>query len=355
MVSRLAALAPQPPGPPAGRVGRPPGADRSETPHAGKQPRPGRWLRCAGRRARATKPTRPARVVSWLAALAPQPPPESSGPLRLSGKTLPNYFRQPLCTTPISGPTVGGRCCNRPMTEAAQTTTETLLGALRANRHAAADIEVERLELTVEWAVENTVTADGEWAAHQVSTFGDRALADRRPWSTAGLGVRADGVRRRAGPVHRLRQGLRRQDPRAALPPPPALGAGGDRPGAGVAGDAGRRAHPLPPDGRCRRRRPGARPGGRDVLVGPDRPARRGGPGPPRPRRGRGAPPARRGRTTVRRRDRPRRHRRHRPGHRLPRPGRRPRPRGRGQPVRDAARRARLHRVPRRTPVDGRG
>ena len=69
------------------------------------------------------------------------------------------------------------------------------------------------------------------------------------------------------------------------------------------------------------------------------------------PARGRGAPPARRGRTTVRRRDRPRRHRRHRPGPGLPRPGRRPRPRGRRQPHRHPARRARLHRLPRRTPL----
>ncbi len=48
------------------------------------------------------------------------------------------------------------------------------------------------------------------------------------------------------GMSHRLRQGLRRQDPRAALPPPAALGAGRDRPAAGVAGDARGRAHRLP-------------------------------------------------------------------------------------------------------------
>ncbi len=62
------------------------------------------------------------------------------------------------------------------MTAAATTPAEILLGALRANRHATTDLEVERLELTIDWAAEHTVTADGDWAAHQVGIFGDRAL-----------------------------------------------------------------------------------------------------------------------------------------------------------------------------------
>ena len=107
------------------------------------------------------------------------------------------------------------------MTEAAQTTTETLLGALRANRHAAADLEVERLELTVDWAVENTVEADGEWAAHQVSLFGDRALPIAGPGAplvsefalmeyAAALGMSTDSGKAYVGKTLELRYRLPR-------------------------------------------------------------------------------------------------------------------------------------------------
>ncbi len=107
------------------------------------------------------------------------------------------------------------------MTEAAQTTTETLLGALRANRHTAADIEVERLELTVEWAVEHTVEADGEWAAHQVSLFGDRALPIAGPGAplvsefalmeyAAALGMSTDSGKAYVGKTLELRYRLPR-------------------------------------------------------------------------------------------------------------------------------------------------
>ena len=107
------------------------------------------------------------------------------------------------------------------MTEAAQTTTETLLGALRANRHAAADLEVKRLELTVEWAVANTVEADGEWAAHQVSTFGDRAMPIAGPGAplvsefalmeyAAALGMSTDSGKAYVGKTLELRYRLPR-------------------------------------------------------------------------------------------------------------------------------------------------
>ncbi len=151
------------------------------------------------------------------------------------------------------------------MTESAQTTTETLLGALRANRHAAADLEVERLELTVDWAVENTVTADGEWAAHQVSLFGDRALPIAGPGAplvsefalmeyAAALGMSTDSGKAYVGKTLELRYRL-----------PAAVGAGLERPVAGVAGDARGRADRLPAHGGGRRGRPGtrARPPGR--------------------------------------------------------------------------------------------
>ncbi len=107
------------------------------------------------------------------------------------------------------------------MTEAAQTTTETLLGALRANRSAAADLEVERLELTVDWAVENTVEADGEWAAYQVSLFGDRALPIAGPGAplvsefalmeyAAALGMSTDSGKAYVGKTLELRYRLPR-------------------------------------------------------------------------------------------------------------------------------------------------
>ncbi len=107
------------------------------------------------------------------------------------------------------------------MTEAAQTTTETLLGALRANRHAAANLEVERLELTVDWAVEHAVEADGEWAAHQVSLFGDRALPIAGPGAplvsefalmeyAAALGMSTDSGKAYVGKTLELRYRLPR-------------------------------------------------------------------------------------------------------------------------------------------------
>ncbi len=152
--------------------------------------------------------------------------------------------------------------------------------------HAAADLEVERLELTVDWAVENTVEADGEWAAHQVSTFGDRALPIAGPGAplvsefalmeyAAALGMSTDSGKAYVGKTLELRYRLPRlweQVVSGRLPVWRAMR---------VAEHTG-----CLPDGGGRRGRPSARPGSRDVLVGPDRPARRGGPGPPRPRRG---------------------------------------------------------------------
>ncbi len=107
------------------------------------------------------------------------------------------------------------------MTEAAQTTTETLLGALRANREVIASAEVDKLELTVEWAVENTVEADGEWAAHQVSLFGDRAMPIAGPGAplvsefalmeyAAALGLSTDSGKAYVGKTLELRYRLPR-------------------------------------------------------------------------------------------------------------------------------------------------
>ncbi len=104
------------------------------------------------------------------------------------------------------------------MTEAAQTTTETLLGALRGQlRHR--QVEIRKLRLTVDWAVENTVEADGEWAAHQVSLFGDRALPIAGPGAplvsefalmeyAATLGMSTDAGKAYVGKTLELRHRL---------------------------------------------------------------------------------------------------------------------------------------------------
>ena len=88
---------------------------------------------------------------------------------------------------------------------------------------------------------------------------------------------------------------------------------------------------------------------------GADREAVPGSPRPVRPRRSRG-PTAGRIRRPPGRRSHPRRGpHRHRGHHRDHRPGRRPRPRERGRPRRRRARRQRIHRATRRTPVEGPG
>ena len=107
------------------------------------------------------------------------------------------------------------------MTEAAQTTTETLLGALRTANSDIAQVEIRKLRLTVDWAVENTATADGEWAAHQVSLFGDRALPIAGPGAplvsefalmeyAATLGMSTDAGKAYVGKTLELRYRLPR-------------------------------------------------------------------------------------------------------------------------------------------------
>ena len=107
------------------------------------------------------------------------------------------------------------------MTETAPTTTETLLGALRTANTDIAQVEIRKLQLTVEWAVENTVEADGDWAAHQVSTFGDRALPIAGPGAplvsefglmeyAAALGMSTDSGKAYVGKTLELRYRLPR-------------------------------------------------------------------------------------------------------------------------------------------------
>ncbi len=107
------------------------------------------------------------------------------------------------------------------MTEAAQTTTETLLGALRTANSDIAQVEIRKLRLTVDWAVENTATPDGEWAAHQVSFFGDRALPIAGPGAplvsefalmeyAATLGMSTDAGKAYVGKTLELRHRLPR-------------------------------------------------------------------------------------------------------------------------------------------------
>ena len=107
------------------------------------------------------------------------------------------------------------------MTEAAPTTTETLLGELRTANTDIAQVEIRKLQLTVDWAVENTVEADGEWAAHQVSLFGDRALPIAGPGAplvsefalmeyAAALGMSTDSGKAYVGKTLELRYRLPR-------------------------------------------------------------------------------------------------------------------------------------------------
>ena len=73
----------------------------------------------------------------------------------------------------------------------------------------------------MEWAVENTATADGEWAAHQVSMFGDRALPIAGPGAplvsefalmeyAATLGMSTDAGKAYVGKTLELRYRLPR-------------------------------------------------------------------------------------------------------------------------------------------------
>ena len=107
----------------------------------------------------------------------------------------------------------------------------------------------------------------------------------RRRGHPAGRRTRRRGAGRR--PRHLLPVRLRpgRGRPRAALPPPPTVGAGPGRPAAGVEGPQGRRAHhPPSPEAAGVRRRPG-RHRRRQQPAGaePDRPGPPGA-GPVRPR-----------------------------------------------------------------------